>query len=383
MPDKIYDVAIIGAGIIGCSIAWELTSRGAKVVLFEERANPFHGSSMAGFGSLTPYSDPFFSGEAREFAATSVDLYRNKWIPEISARAGQSVPFTDLGLIELFTTDEELERAEAHATDLNSKSNKEIARMLSVAEAREMEPNLSGEFLGALWVDEPWLDKDVYFEALEDVVQDNANIEVQLNTKIVSISVSSSKVSLATNERVSVQANSVISCTGLHPHEIKGVPHIPLKWIRGDAIGVYTVDNTPLLKRHIYMGRGFITPRCNGYMLLGATYEEEAGCPPEFIRGNRDRISLAQFKVLIDSNEKILPALSTCDVSHVWRGWRPTPSDNMPVLGVLAGQPRVVIATGFIGLGITMAPATAKYVTDYCLEGEEKFPQAFSPNRFF
>ena len=130
------------------------------------------------------------------------------------------------------------------------------------------------------------------------------------------------------------------------------------------------------------MGRGFITPRSNGYMLLGATYEEEAGCPSEYIRANRDRISLAQFKVLIDSNERILPSLAKCEVSRVWRGWRPTPSDNIPVLGVLIKRPRIVIATGFIGLGITMAPATAKYVADYCLEGEEKFPHAFSPNRF-
>jgi glycine/D-amino acid oxidase-like deaminating enzyme len=145
---------------------------------------------------------------------------------------------------------------------------------------------------------------------------------------------------------------------------------------------VNTLDDKPLLSRHVYMGNGFITPRRNGYMLLGATYEEEDGPPSEYARLNRDRISVAQFEWLLKHNQSILPALFTCDVLKSWRGWRPTPADKTPILGIVPNRPRIVVATGYIGLGITMAPATAQTIADYCLEGKNSFPLSFSPARF-
>ncbi len=381
MPNDIYDVAIIGAGVIGCSIAWELLNRGAKVIVCEEHLKPFQGSSGAGFGSLTPYSDPFFTGEAREFAAKSVDLYKSRWIEEIGRKFGEEIPFGDQGLIELFTTADELEKVKELIDELNS-SGRQIAELLTVDKTRELEPNLSGEFAGAVWLDEPWLDKDVYFAALENLISNHPSGDFRSNTKILSVIPQGEIINLTTNSGINIRCHWAVLCTGLQPEGIEGLPIIPLKWIRGDAIGLYTRDNKPLLQRHVYMGNGFITPRRNGYMLLGATYKEEGGCPPEYVRLNRDRISLVQFKSLIEGNEKILPSISSCDIGHVWRGWRPTPKDNIPILGPLPNQPRIVIATGYIGLGITMAPATAKSIADYCLNGVDGFPQSFRPSRF-
>lgn len=383
MPKNEYDVAIIGAGIIGCSIAWELLNRGVNVVLIDSHDKPFQGSSNAGFGSLTPYSDPFFVGEAQDFAAESVDLYRNEWIPKLSEQLGIQIPVSDNGLIELFIDEVHFKKGKEHAKSLNEK-REGIAQVLSVEETKKLEPSLTSNFVGALWLDEPWVDKEMYFNALEKFLRPLLATNFMLNTKVKEVLKENNIFVIKSNDDVEIRSFKIIVCTGLNTSEIGGLPKIPkLKWIRGDAIGVYTKDNEPLLKRHIYMGNGFITPRNNGYMLLGATYETDIDVPSQKNLMHRDRISLNMFKSLIECNERIIPALADCEVCRVWRGWRPTPPDKMPLLGTLKDFPDIVIANGFIGLGITMAPGVARVIGNYLIDEKDEFPKTFDPNRIF
>jgi len=55
-----YDVIVVVGGVIGCFAALALAKRKKKVLLVEARPALLSATSSAGFGSLTPYSDPFF-----------------------------------------------------------------------------------------------------------------------------------------------------------------------------------------------------------------------------------------------------------------------------------------------------------------------------------
>src|SRR5215216_1309039 len=223
MSENSYDVAVIGAGIVGCSIAWELINRGARVAVFDERAQPLQGSSVAGFGSLTPYSDPFFTGEAQVFAGVSVDLYRRKWLREITEKSGIDIPFVDLGLIELCDSEDDFEKAKKHAVSLLSGDRKDIAKLLTVSETRDLEPNLSDQFFGALWINEPWIDKDAYFRALEEILRRELRDNFHLNTRIQSVSQNGESLKLITNHNVTLNSQWVVSCTGLTLAGIEGL----------------------------------------------------------------------------------------------------------------------------------------------------------------
>jgi glycine/D-amino acid oxidase-like deaminating enzyme len=84
---------------------------------------------------------------------------------------------------------------------------------------------------------------------------------------------------------------------------------------------------------------------------------------------------------LLRVNAEVAPALYGCDIVRGWRGWRPTPDDRTPVLGH-GSDPRIVVATGFIGLGMTMAPATAEAIAQLVFEGaSDLIPAEFSPMR--
>jgi glycine oxidase len=372
-------ISVVGAGIIGCSIAWQLSKHGFHVVLFDEHPGPFKGISSAGFGSLTPFSDPFYRGEARDFAAKAVGIYRKGWLSEISKISGKHIDFNDHGLIQLCQDTKDIANAQDIVRELESTDYP--ARMLSVEETRQLEPNLTGDFLASLWVNEPWLDKDQYYTALALAISYSEQIETRYSCAVNAISSDTQGLVVQTRGRETVKCQGAIICNGLHPDPIGGVPRLNMKWIRGDAIAMYTTDGKPLLNRHVYLHDGFITPRTHSEMLLGATYHEEE-LPSENARRHCDRIALEQLQKLIASNITILPALSKCEVGKVWRNWRPTAPDNYPILGIVPDNERIVLANGFIGLGLTLAPAVARVVAEhFCDASASPFPQCFAPNR--
>jgi len=57
-----------------------------------------------------------------------------------------------------------------------------------------------------------------------------------------------------------------------------------------------------------------------------------------------------------------VPSIGDCEITGVWKGWRPTTRDGLPILDRIS--PNVVVALGFSGLGYTLAPAVARIVTD-------------------
>jgi glycine/D-amino acid oxidase-like deaminating enzyme len=377
----IVDIAVIGAGVIGCCIALELSQRGFNVILFDEGQRPLGGSSQAGFGSLTPFSDPYFDGQAIEHAAKGVELYRHTWLATLRDRTGINVFLQDLGLLKLSVDQNQLKDSCNHAERLRLLGYK--VQMLNVDEVRALEPELTGKFAGALLLDEPWLDKEQYFRALIAALNAEPRITWYGGKSVTDIYSKSTHLSILVPQLQPIDVAGAVVCTGLHICPINGIRHFPLKWIRGDAVCVNTCTGRPLLKRHIYRSHGFITPSQDGRMFLGATYEVEYGPPLEMDPKYRDRIKIVQLLQLIQANEAILPRINECEISHVWRGWRPTPPDHIPILGPLVDDSRIVLATGFIGLGITMAPATAVAVGDYFQHGDPKsFPSTFAPSRF-
>lgn len=374
-------IAVIGAGIIGCSAAWALARRGFRVVLLDERPGILQGISAAGFGSLTPFSDPFYKGEARDFASRAVDLYRDGWLQEICAASGQSVTFSDSGLLQLCLDENDVAKATAYAQELTATSYK--AQMLDPVETRRLEPALTGVFKASLWINEPWLDRQQYFSAIGAALAGQSQIEQRFSDGVVEVRKGASALTVITRAGSRIECGGAVVCNALTTSSIVGVPSFPLKWVRGDAVAVHSTDGRPLLQRHVYCHEAFITPRQHSELLLGTTYEPE-DLPSVHAREHTDHIALADFHRIIAANKLILPQLDSLELARVWRNWRPTPPDSNPILGPNSGDPRLLIANGFIGLGLTLSPAVADGIARYFSQDEGSlFPMSFSPNRFF
>lgn len=372
-------VGVIGGGIIGASCAVALADRGADVLLIEKGRTLFGGSTSAGFGSLTPFSDPFFTGQARAFAARSVALYRNGWIPRASAAVGSPVAVGDRGLLDLIASNEDEIKVKQLQAELEAAGY--VSRLLERREVLDLEPQLQGAYSGALWLDEPWMDFQHYLKGLECIVQRHQRIRLVLGRTAEHVCSDGVAVSVALEGAGTEAVDVVLIATGVDGTESL-VPEMPkMRWIRGDALEVRTESGLPLLERHVYKGRAFMTPRNDGRVLLGATYHEEAAEPAALRRVDRQSISVAAALGVLRDNCELVPALSSCDITRMWRGWRPALPDNRPVLGFVRTD-KIAIANGFIGLGLTMAPAVAEAICGLVLGGASGIPAEFDPQRF-
>jgi len=371
-------ILIVGSGIIGNFIAAELVRLGNTVLIAEKRTRSFLGATRSAFGSLTPFSDPFFRGEARQFAAHSVDLYRQVWIPLLAPC--RPITFHDEGLLQLFATAPELDKQASHINDLRTAGFE--ARILTTKETLALEPHLSRDFAAALWLNEPWLDKDELVEALTTHLAQTGLCSFRFSTEVTGVRQICSDTVEATFASGQTEVfDFIVLAEGLNSQV--ALSPISLKWVRGDCVGVTTNDGLPVLRRHVYMHNGFITPRRNGSMLLGATYITETA--PSLSREEQHaQIEVNQLLSILRETIRILPSIRECDVIRTWRGWRPTLADQFPALGPHGAYDRIIIANGFIGLGLTMAPAVAEAVATYiCNHDMSRFPSSFSTSRIF
>lgn len=376
-----YDVCVVGCGIVGSTTAIAMALRGLNVLVVEHRSVPLRGSTEAGFGALTPYSDPFFVGETALFAEKSLTMYREDWLPRLHEVTGQAVPLSSTGLLQLFRTKEKFER-EIHRFESDCISGYR-PKIINAASIRTLEPNVSQETVGALFHPEPWIDLRQYMGAIEAALMSRPNLEVKFDTTVRDITLSQNQhVNGLLSSGEEFSAGAMVICTGLEPFERAPLRSFPIKWVRGDGVAVRTKDNTPLFKHNIYSSPAFIAPRSTGEMLLGSTYVDEGIPPAGTPQPDTNKIEFGSMQKIASACNEVSDQLEHCIIERTWRGWRPASEDDYPILGTDPNFKNVIYAQAFLGLGITLSVAVANSIMEYITTGQNQFPLQMSPERF-
>ena len=85
------DIIVVGAGVVGCAIAYELARRGASVEIVDDRAVGM-GATQASAGVLAPFIEAREGNPLLDLAVRSLDLY-DDFIAHVSADGGGVVPY--------------------------------------------------------------------------------------------------------------------------------------------------------------------------------------------------------------------------------------------------------------------------------------------------
>ena len=375
-----YDLCVLGGGIIGATAALSGAREGLKVCIVERDSVLLRGSTMAGFGALTPYSDPFFVGEPALFAEHSLKLYQKEWLGFLYRRTEINVPISRSGLLQIAVDNDYLlkhkSRYEGNCIDGYR------PEYLSQEDLRREEPNITIDSVGAIYHPEPWIDLEIYMAAIGQCVQVFSNIDVLTDRKALKVQEHSDFVSILLDNSDSIKAKKLVVATGLSHESIEGLTSFPISWVRGDGMSVRTRDDRPIFKNNIYCTPGFIAPRNTGEMLLGSTYIDEGIGDSIKLSRERNRITFGALSEISAGTRRISSALDDCHVEREWHGWRPCSADDYPILGVEAVRPRTIYALGFLGLGITMSVAVGESICDYSKNDKNKFPNSMNPERF-
>jgi glycine oxidase len=133
-------------------------------------------------------------------------------------------------------------------------------------------------------------------------------------------------------------------------------------------------DNQKLFNHVIYSHRGYVVPRRDNRILVGATTENA---------GFDNRTTAAGVASLLSAAFEISPEFRNLSIKNIWSGLRPKTIDGWPLLGEFPEKSGLYFATGHYRNGILLAPLTGQIIAEKIVKGiDSPYLQIFNPSRF-
>ncbi len=379
MPNRpsSFDVAVVGAGVIGLAVGWRLAQRGRSVVVLERAAEPAGQTSAVAAGMLAPISETLATElPLMRLGLASVNAYPD-FVGELHDATGMDTGYLRCGTL---LAARDADEAEALARELSLRQSLGLAaHRLRASEARRLEPALAPTLRLALDVPgDHAIDPRKLTAALARALT-SAGGELRTSAAVAGLTVAGDRVTglRLADDGGRIAAEHVVIAAGVWSGEIDGIPEearVPIHPVKGQILRLHDPSGPGLLTRVVRFTGGYLVPRGDGRYVLGATMEE---------RGFDTTVTAgAVFELLRDGFE-LLPSVTELVIDELSAGLRPATPDNAPAIGpgALAG---LHWATGHFRHGVLLAPITAQIVAAG-VAGEDPGItelEPFAPTRF-
>ncbi len=363
-----YDVAIVGAGIVGAACAASLSAAGLRVLVLESN-DIATGATAAGMGHIVLMDD----SEA-QLALTG---YSRKLWNDFAEELPADAEYEYCGTIWVAADEEEMAEVR-RKRDVYLKHGSD-AEVLDAQSLRDLEPNLREGLAGGLLVK----DDSVVYQlcATRFLVDRSVRYGAKIRTGATVIKISDGSLTLDDGEVIS--GGVIINAAGNAAADLSS----ELKIVKRKGHLAIT-DRYPNFVRHQMIELGYlksahgtntdsvafnIQPRSTGQILLGSS--RQFGVESSEIDFNiLNRMTTRAFEYI--------PDLKTLSTVRVWTGFRPATPDNLPYIGKLPGHENTYAACGHEGLGITTSLGTADLLTSAILGRKPAIPiEPYSPSR--
>jgi glycine oxidase len=278
-------VIVIGAGVVGATIAWELAAAGARVRLIDART-PGDGATRASAGVLAPYIEGHPASPLRDLGRESLDLY-DDFIARLKDDSHSEVVYERSGTLEVALTVEEAERLGAESGAL-FKDGVE-ARWVPPALLPEIEPGVSPRAEGGLLVPMHGYVGVSSLTAAAVTAALGRGAQVMVETGAITVRASAVPAgSSSAPPRSTLEADRAVLAAGSWSSRItiEGADAVPMRPIRGQLLQLAAPRG--LLRRVIWGTAGYLVPWPDGSVLVGATVEDvgfDEGSTQEARRG--------------------------------------------------------------------------------------------------
>lgn len=366
------DVLIIGGGVIGLSIARALFQKGLRKITILERGRLGQEASQAAAGMLAPHAETDSFDDFFYFCDASNKLYP-QLAGELFDETGVDIELDRAGTLYLGFTEEDAGEIRRRF-EWQQRAGLEIQH-LTARETRLAEPFVSPDVLESLFFPNDWqVENRQLLHALQKFAELN-EIEFRENAPVENLLIEGGRITGAeTGGGAKFFAGQTILATGAWTSLIKAgdlvMPEI--KPMRGQMIAFHTAKR--LFQKVIYSPRGYLVPRADGRVLIGATVEDA---------GFDKAVTEAGINFLRETTFEIAPSLVNLEIAEKWAGLRPLAPDALPVLGEFAEAQNLLIATAHYRNGILLAPLTARILAEKIADGiDSDYLKIFSPQRF-
>ena len=381
MAPQTADVLIIGAGVIGASIAFHLTRHGIKPLLVE-KSDPAAGSSGACDGLV-------FLQSKKPGLHLKLALESRKRFDRLVDQLGSGIEFRNPGGMCLIESEAELAAMRIFVEEQRT-SGLDV-ELIDGDEARRREPCLSRKVIAATFsaMDSQVNPYALTFSFLR--ASESAGARILTGVEVKGIEVVSGKVTgvFASNRRISSPV--VVNAAGALAAEVGRLAglEIPITPRRGQIIVTKAV---PPLLRHCLISAQYVAakfkPELTATGGMGFSLEQTdsgnilIGSTREFVGFDR-RTTFDGVRTIASRIVPVIPALKHVPVIRTFGGLRPYTPDGLPILGKVAGLEGFIMAAGHEGDGIALSAITGELIADLIATGRTQFPlDAFRLDRF-
>jgi glycine/D-amino acid oxidase-like deaminating enzyme len=368
MSSAIFDVVIVGAGIVGAACADECSRLGMQVAVVEQDAVG-GGATAAGMGHIVTMDD-----SDAQFALTR---YSQTLWQALRLELPRDVEYEQCGTIWVAADDDEMKevfRKRAYYGQRNVP-----VEVLNSRELECLEPNLRKGMAGGLLVSE---DAVLYPPCAARFLIERAQSRgAKLYFGATVVMLGGGDVRLANGTVLS--AATIVNAAGTWATTL--TPGISVKKRKGQLV---ITDRYPGFVRHQLVELGYlkrahsvnadsvafnVQPRQTGQLLIGSSRQYGS---------ETKHVDFEILSRMIERAQHYLPSLASASAIRVWTGFRAATPDKLPLIGTWPPDSTVYLATGHEGLGITTSLGTAKLLAAQLTGGKSEIPAApYSPSR--
>lgn len=351
------DVIILGGGILGLSTACEILARGLSVTLFDE--DPKQSATWASAGMLSPYAEHATAGALQDMMRAARAAYP-AYLARIEEHSGLRVELSFPGtLIPALRDDqrEELERLTRAYTDLGAR-----CRYLDPSETAWQEPQLAARGSGSVLLeDEGYVNPRSLHTALRAAFD-------RLGGRWIGVEVLGlvARQGLMAGVETSagvVLGRAAINCAGAWADRFimpEDLSRYRLRPVRGQLLRLRPSNRHEGVRRVIQApGLGYLVPRADGSVIVGATSEDVGPFPGVTGGGVHGLLQTAIRLVPASTNWAFLSATS---------GLRPMAAEGEIFLEPDSARRGLFHGLGLYRHGILLAPLAATRLAGMALD---------------
>ncbi len=355
MMIKRADIVIIGGGIIGCSIAYNLAKMGCKnVVLFEKNSLSSGATGRCGAGIRQQFGTKTNCILARE----SIKIFEN-----LSQELEYDIELNQGGYLILAYTEKEVNQfkknvALQQSLDIN-------ARFINVEEAKDIVPPLNTEgILAATFCPtdghaDPFKTNFAYAEAAQRL-----GVKIYTFTEVNEIGTENNKIVAVNTDKGKLLTPTVINAAGGYSGVIGKMVGVDLPVYSQRHQILITEPIDPLFKPMLMsFSRNFYCQQTpHGSIIMGF------GDPNE-PKGDDIESSWQFAREMAQKMTKVVPLLKEVSMLRQWAGLYNVSPDAQPILGEHPQVGGFYMAIGFSGHGFMLAPVASKLISELILTG--------------
>jgi sarcosine oxidase, subunit beta len=355
------DVAIIGGGIVGSSIAYHLTANGCgKVLVIERESAQGKGSTGKSMGGVrAQFSTP---------VSIQMSLYSIPFYASFEERLGYPCDYRPQGYLFCATSDKQMAYLRSNFSQQVEMGLKDV-QLMAGDEIRKLFPQLRADDIvgGSFCSSDGFVDP---YSAMNGFIACacERGATVWKNTTVTGLVSDGAGIASVQTSRGPIATRKVVNCAGAWAGEVARLAgvELPVEPLRRMLVPSEPFDEFPHTAPMIVdMSNGFhFRPEARGFLLAWNDPEETPGFKTDF------DVSFVE-KILTRAADRV-PCFANLPVNpkRAWAGLYEMTPDHHPILGEASTLPGFFLANGFSGHGVMHAPATGKILSDLILRGE-------------